>query len=80
VQQQNAATAPTSIGPIRPLQASDLHQRPSSTSLPGFLIFTRTSDQEILARLPGAIVRADNDVKFPIDGNHELDAARLVKV
>jgi hypothetical protein len=31
VQQQSAATAPHDIDLIRPSQASDLHQRPSST-------------------------------------------------
>ena len=46
---------------------------------PAFLIFTRTSDWQVLARLPGAIVRDKGDVKFPIDGQHELEAARRVK-
>jgi hypothetical protein len=46
---------------------------------PGFLIFTRVSDQERLARLPGALVRGGNGVKFAIDGKRELDAAGLVK-
>jgi hypothetical protein len=46
---------------------------------PAFLIFTRTSDWEVLARLPGAILRDKGDVKFPIDGQHELEAARKVK-
>ncbi len=46
---------------------------------PGFLIFSRTSDQDVLRRLPGALVRAKGDVKFAIDGQHELDAARNVR-
>jgi hypothetical protein len=32
VQQQSAATASADIDPVRPPQAFDLHQRPSSTS------------------------------------------------
>jgi hypothetical protein len=46
---------------------------------PGFLIFSRTSDQDVLRRLPGAIPRDKGDVKFAIDGQHELDAARNVR-
>ena len=46
---------------------------------PGFLIFTRVSDQEKLAKLPGAYVRSGNGVKFAIEGNRELQAARLIK-
>jgi hypothetical protein len=46
---------------------------------PGFLIFTRASDQKALAGLPGAHVRGGNGVKFAIEGKRELDAARLVK-
>jgi len=46
---------------------------------PGFLIFTRASDQEALAELSCAIDRPGNGVKFPIDGKRELEAARLVK-
>jgi TIR domain len=46
---------------------------------PGFLIFSRPSDQGILRRLPGAIVRDKGDVKFAINGQHELEAARNVR-
>jgi hypothetical protein len=45
----------------------------------GFLIFSRPSDQDVLRRLPGAIPRDKGDVKFAIDGRHELEAARKVK-
>jgi hypothetical protein len=45
----------------------------------GFLIFSRPSDRDVLARLPGAIVRAKGDVKFAINGQRELEAARLVR-
>jgi hypothetical protein len=45
---------------------------------PGFLMFTRPSDWEMLATLPGAIVTGQY-VKFPIDGQCELEAARKVK-
>lgn len=45
---------------------------------PGFLVLTRTSDRHALAKLPGAIVTGVY-VKFPIDGRHELEAARHVK-
>ena len=46
---------------------------------PGFLIFTRVSDQEKLSRLPGAYVRGGNGVKFAIDGDREVRAAKLIK-
>ena len=44
-----------------------------------YLVFDRMSDREVLAALPGAVVRAKGDVKFVIDGQHELEAARTVK-
>jgi hypothetical protein len=46
---------------------------------PAYLIFDRVSDREVLAALPGAVVRDKGDVKFAIDGQHELKAARTVK-
>jgi hypothetical protein len=45
----------------------------------GFLIFRRPSDQDVLRKLPGVIVRDVSGVKFAIDGQHELEAARKVK-
>jgi hypothetical protein len=45
---------------------------------PGFLVLTRTSDRDALARLPGALVTGSN-VRFPVDGQSELEAARQVK-
>jgi hypothetical protein len=47
--------------------------------VPGFLIFRRQSDREVLARLPGRIPRDVGGVKFAIDGHGELEAARTVK-
>lgn len=46
---------------------------------PGFLIFRRPSDRDTLAKLPGVIERDVSGVKFAIDGQHELEAARKVK-
>lgn len=45
---------------------------------PGFLIFTGMSDRNVLTALPGALATGTN-VRFPIDGRHELDAARQIK-
>jgi len=45
---------------------------------PGFLLLTRMSDREVLAELPSAVVTGSN-VRFPIDGQCELEAARQVK-
>jgi hypothetical protein len=45
----------------------------------GFLIFARKY-REVLAGLPGAIdERESGEIKFPIDDQHELEAARKVK-
>ncbi len=44
-----------------------------------YLVFPRVSDREVLAVLDGAKVRDKGDVKFDIDGQHELEAARKVK-
>lgn len=45
---------------------------------PGFLVFTRKSDREVLEAIPGAMASGAH-VRFPIDGNRELEAARKVK-
>ncbi len=45
---------------------------------PGSLVLTRTSDQEALAKMPGAI-ETGSGVRFPIDGRSELQAARQAK-
>jgi len=44
----------------------------------GFLIFDRKY-QNVLAGLPEGVERQSGEVKFPIDGLHELEAARKVK-
>jgi hypothetical protein len=49
---------------------------------PGYLIFSRPSHRGVLAALPGAIIRdarGGSGIKFAIDGQHELEAARKVK-
>jgi hypothetical protein len=77
-------------GPERPQPALSVTDLPSRTLVlepsaavaymrAGFLIFRRPSDQDVLHRLPGVIVRDTIGVKFAIDGRHELEPARKLK-
>lgn len=44
----------------------------------GSLVLTRTSDREMLAAVPGAIVHGSG-VRFVLDEGHALEAAKLAK-